>query len=139
MATLADLREAGQETGPTGDFYSWVLKRYQRIITRLVLLLVVLVVGFALMAFWFASRLSALEERPVAPSTASVQGPTLKDWQASVDASAERDAALERKLTATNRCLNENVQALDQAVRQLLAGRLDAQGFLSGFKLRSCG
>lgn len=134
MAALTEL----QESGPAGDFYAWVLKRYQRVIFRLVLLLILLIVGLGVLGFWFASRLSVLEGQQ-APSRTVVHGPTLDEWQSFQETSAARDVALERKVTAMTQCLNGNLKAFDAALSKLLVGKLAAREFVSGFKLRSCG
>ncbi|HYI46390.1 MAG TPA: hypothetical protein VE174_13115 [Actinomycetota bacterium] len=133
MATLTEL----QEVDPAGDFYSWILKRYQRTISRLVIFMAVITVGLVLMAFWFDSRLSAIEDQTRA-APGAVQGPTVEQWQESVDQSAQRDAALQSKVDSMAGCLNGNLQAFDTAMQQLLLGRMQVREFVSGFKLRSC-
>ena len=133
MATLSEL----QETGPAGDFYAWVLKRYQRLIVRLVVLLVLVAIGSTLTGFWLASRLTALEkENPVRSPV--VQGPTMEQWRKSLAEQAQRDAALERQMTTTTHCLNNNLVSLNKALQQLVLGRLGPNDFVSDFKLRAC-
>ena len=133
MATLSDL----QETGPAGDFYAWVLKRYQRLIVRLVILLAIVVVGSTAASFWFASRLTALEQAKLAPAPI-VEGPTTEQWRESLAQQTARDAALERKLTRSTGCLNNNLISLNKALQELVLGRLRANDFVSDFKLRTC-
>lgn len=133
MATLSEL----QETGPAGDFYAWVLKRYQRLIVRLVVLLVVVAIGSMVTGFWLAARLTALEQEGPARVPA-VEGPTMEQWQKSVAEQTQRDAALQRKMTKTTNCLNGNLISLNKALQQLVLGRLGPNDFVTDFKLRAC-